>query len=59
MTPCARSCCWTPHCCALNRTCRCHADERKPASRNDGGTNYNDPTASQAVHNVMKERRGK
>lgn len=40
--------------CALNRACSCHWEERKPTSRNNGGTVYSDPTANQAVRNVMK-----
>lgn len=57
MTPCARSCCWNPWTCSKNRTCSCHWDERKPGGRNNGGTVYSDPTAQQAVRNVMKEER--
>lgn len=57
MKPCARGCCWTPMAgvCALNRSCRCHWDERKPGGRNNGTNTYSDPTANQAVRNVMKE----
>jgi hypothetical protein len=57
MTPCSRSCCWTPHACAKARTCACHWDERKPSSRTNGTNTYSDPTANQAVRNVMKEGR--
>lgn len=57
MTPCSRSCCWTPFSCATDRSCACHWDERKPNSRTNGTVTYNDPTATQAVRNVMKEGR--
>ena len=57
MTPCARSCCWVPMAgvCARNRTCACHWDERKPAGRNHSAAVHSDPTANQAIRNVMKE----
>ena len=57
MTPCARGCCWSPFSCAKERSCACHWDERKPTSRSNGTVTYRDPTAEQAVSNVMKERR--
>lgn len=57
MSPCARGCCWSPYSCALDRTCACHWDERRATSRNNGTNTYSDPTATQAVHNVMKATR--
>lgn len=59
MTPCARSCCWTPFSCASGRSCACHWDERKPASRTNGTVTYRDPTANEAVNNIMRERKKK
>lgn len=56
MTPCARSCCWSPYGCAHARTCACHWDERRPTSRTNGTVNYSDPTSNQAIRNVMKEK---
>jgi hypothetical protein len=57
MTPCARGCCWTPYGCAQARNCACHWDQRAP-SRNSPNV-HADPTANQAIGNVMKEMRGK
>lgn len=59
MTPCARGCCWVPMAgvCAKDRSCACHWDERRPA-RNSPNV-HSDPTANQAIGNVMREQRGK
>lgn len=57
MTTCARGCCWNPYGCAHAYSCACHWDDRRPASRTNGTVTYADPTATQAVHNVMKERK--
>jgi hypothetical protein len=56
MNPCARGCCWSPYSCALDRSCACHWDERKPslAAGNTAGR-HRDPTANEAINNVMKE----
>jgi hypothetical protein len=55
---CARGCCWTAfQVCSKARTCACHWDEHKPSSRTNGTNTYADPTANQAVRNVMKEGR--
>lgn len=60
MSPCARGCCFTGlQVCAKARSCACHWDERRPGSRSNGTVTYRDPTAEQAVSNVMKERKGK
>lgn len=54
MTPCARGCCWTPYSCAANRSCACHWDERKPGGQVGSAVVHKDPTADQAIRNVMK-----
>ena len=60
MTPCARSCCWTPHCCGRNRSCACHWDDARPAPIRGGAiATYRDPTAVEAINNIERERRGK
>lgn len=62
MTPCARGCCWVPMAgvCARNRSCACHWADARPAMVSGGAlATYPDPTANQAIGNVMKERRGK
>jgi len=57
MTPCARACCWTPHCCGKAYSCACHWDDRRPAAVKGGAdATYRDPTAAEAIGNVMKER---
>ncbi len=60
MTTCARGCCYTGlQVCARNRSCACHWAEMAPASVKGGAlATYRDPTASQAIHNIDKERRG-
>lgn len=59
MSPCARGCCWTPTLCARQRDCACHWEDKKPRTRTNGTNTYSDPTANEAVRNVMKaqERR--
>jgi len=62
MTPCARSCCWTPFSCATDRSCACHWDERKgytPTLKGGADATYSDPTARTAIYNIERERRGK
>lgn len=61
MTPCARSCCWVPMAgvCAKARTCPCHWDERAHGGLAGTAGTHRDPTANEAIGNVMKERRGK
>ena len=56
MTPCHRGCCWTPFSCATNRSCTCHEDEQSGGRRGIAYT-HADPTASQAIGNIMKERK--
>jgi hypothetical protein len=56
---CARGCCYTGlGVCARQRVCDCHWGEAAPA-RTAGGADatYNDPTARQAIANVMKQER--
>lgn len=57
MSPCARGCCWTPTICARQRDCPCHWEERKPRNRGTDTNTHPDPTATQAIRNIMKERR--
>lgn len=62
MTSCARSCCWVPMAgvCARNRSCACHWDDQRPATVKGGADRtYRDPTAAEAIGNVMKGMRGK
>jgi hypothetical protein len=58
MTPCARGCCWSPYACSKARACSCHWGDwltTQPAN-NGAVVTYRDPTANQAVGNVMKAR---
>ena len=57
MSPCARGCCWTPFSCASARTCACHWEDKKPAPRGSDSRKFSDPTANEAIRNVMKENR--
>lgn len=59
MTTCARGCCWVPMAgiCAHAYFCACHWDDRRPAAIKGGADRtYRDPTAAEAIGNVMKER---
>lgn len=60
MTPCARGCCWTAfQVCSRQRDCRCHwGDWLTTAATNNGAViTHRDPTANQAIGNIMKERK--
>jgi hypothetical protein len=57
MRPCARGCCWSPFGCALARACSCHFGEQRPTLKGGAEATYRDPTANEAIGNVMKEGR--
>ena len=61
MTPCTRGCCWSPYGCAKARECSCHWGDwlhTAAAQANNGAvTTYRDPTANQAVNNIMRKQR--
>jgi hypothetical protein len=59
MTSCARGCCWTAfQVCARNQTCSCHWGDWLTAPVSGGADRtYRDPTANQAIGNVMKGRK--
>jgi hypothetical protein len=60
MTPCARGCCFTGmQVCGKQRTCSCHVDERRPPPRGSDATRHKDPTAEQAIRNIMNTQRRK
>jgi hypothetical protein len=54
VTPCARGCCWTPLACARQRACLCHVEDLKPPPKGSDSKRYSDPTATQAIRNIMK-----
>ena len=58
MTPCARGCCWVPMpgVCAKARDCPCHWEDKRPARVSGGAAGvHRDPTANEAIANVMRE----
>jgi len=58
MTPCARGCCFTGlQVCARQRTCNCHADERRPPPRGSDSKRWRDPTAEQAIRNIERRKK--
>jgi hypothetical protein len=55
---CARGCCFTGlSVCARAYSCKCHWASQRP-TRTPGGADrtYRDPTANQAIGNVMKQK---
>lgn len=61
VTHCSRGCCFTGlSVCARAYSCKCHFDDQRPAAVKGGADRtYADPTAREAIGNVMKESRGK
>lgn len=61
MTTCARGCCYTGlEVCAHAYSCACHWEARIPAAVKGGAdATYRDPTAQEAIANVMRTRKGK
>ena len=57
MTVCGRGCCWNPWGCSLAYDCRCHWEDRKPAKEPGDSYRHADPTAQQAIRNIMKARK--
>jgi len=64
MTPCARGCCWTPMAgvCARSHACACHPQALDnwlgtPTTEPTNRLGHRDPTANQAIGNVMRARR--
>jgi hypothetical protein len=61
VTSCGRGCCFTGlQVCARAYTCACHWEDRRPAAIKGGAAGvHRDPTANEAIHNVMRDKRGK
>ena len=58
MTVCGRGCCYTGlQVCARAYDCRCHWEDRKPAKEPGDGRRHKDPTANEAIRNIMKGNR--
>ena len=63
MKPCKRGCCWSPYGCATASECDCHPTPLTdwlgtPANEPTNRLGHRDPTANQAVMNVMRQRKG-
>jgi hypothetical protein len=55
VTKCARGCCFTGlNVCGKQRACLCHVDDLKPPPKGSDARSHNDPTANEAIRNIMK-----